>query len=478
VSLSDRELLTLRTFASAVRTAARNASALAVADETARDARTHDPLTGLPNRTYFAEHVTRTLDGAGDRTIALAFIDLDGFKQVNDLYGHTSGDALLMAVADRIRDLIRSTDVLARISGDEFVLLVDPVESRAGLNAIVERLLAGLKEAFDIDGHTLLLSASIGVALYPDHGSTYAELRRNADTAMYHAKTTTKGSAAYFDAELGREASARTELEQVLRRAVRERRFRSVLQPIVDLRTLEVVGFEALARRVDDEGRLSPSAAFIGLADQLGLLDAISSIVIDDVLASLPALDAAFGPHTTVSLNVSAGQATDPATMRALLERLAATGAPSRFVLELTEDAFLSAGVFQAEIVPLVERYGVRASIDDFGTGYASLSTLLNITAHELKIDRMFVTDIHERARSQTLMEALAAATSKLGITVVAEGVETADELAYLRACTPVDLAQGYLFARPTPVEQLVAERAEIEARLRALRGGVAARAA
>jgi cyclic di-GMP phosphodiesterase Gmr len=438
----------------------------------------YDVLTGLPNRAFLEDHVARALrDAADSHRLALAFIDLDGFKQVNDLYGHGVGDGLLTAVAERIRGQIRDTDMLARISGDEFVLLVNPVGDPAMLHAIIERLVRGLKESFSIDGVRLMLSASVGVAVYPDDGADYGELRRNADMAMYSAKTTIKGSAVYFDADLGRAASARTELEQVLRRAVRERSFRSVLQPKVDLHTMEITGFEALARRVGDDGELRPPSEFITVATQLGLLDEITNIVVDDVLDRLPALDACFGGHTSISINVSPTQATDPTGMRGFLSRLAEGAHPDRFVLELTEDTFLQAGVFQEHVLPLFREFGVRASIDDFGAGYASLSTLLNITAHELKIDRAFITNVHERPRSQVIVQAVELACGQLGTTLVAEGVETASELEYLLWATSLQMAQGYLFARPMVAEQLIARHASITQHLQSL-GRYTARAA
>jgi diguanylate cyclase (GGDEF)-like protein len=427
----------------------------------------YDLLTGLPNRAYFEEHMTRTLRAiAPGARLALAFIDLDGFKQVNDLYGHAVGDGLLAAVAERVRGQIRSSDMLARISGDEFVLLLHPVSDLEALDRIVARILAALQETFTIDRTALMVSGSIGVAVFPEHGRSYEELRRNADLAMYSAKSTARGSAAYFEAELGHAAARRTAFEQVLRRAVRQRRFRSVLQPKVDLRTMQVTGFEALARRVDDDGQLRPPAEFIALAAQLGLLAPITDIVLDEIVELLPALDAAYGDDTNISINISARRATDAETMRAFLRRLADTGQPERFVLELTEDALLHGAVFQREIVPLFREFGVRVSIDDFGTGYASLTTLLDITAHELKIDRAFICGVHERPRSQVIVQALAAASRALGVAIVAEGVETPQELAYLLSATPIATAQGYLFSRPLPAEELIARRDELRARL------------
>ncbi|HWK25782.1 MAG TPA: EAL domain-containing protein [Solirubrobacter sp.] len=430
----------------------------------------HDALTGLPNRAYIEEHVQRRLrQAAEDERFALAFIDLDGFKQVNDLYGHSVGDGLLTAVAERIRRQIRDSDVLARVSGDEFVLALDPIDDLEALDRIVARILVCLKETFNIDGASIMLSASIGLAVHPDHGTDYEQLRRNADVAMYSAKAATRGSAAYFDAEIGRAAARRTTFEQVLRRAVSERRFASVLQPKVSLETFEVTGFEALARRVGGDGALHTPAEFIEPATQLGLLDPITEIVLDEVVAVAPALGDVFGEATTISVNVSAHQATDPATMRRFLQRLASSGRPERFIVELTEDALLQSERFQRDVIPLFRESGVRVSIDDFGTGYASLATLIDITAHELKIDRVFISRIHERPRTQVLMRGLAAVSRELGVKVVAEGVETVDELAYLQSLEAFETAQGYLFARPQAPAELIAGHGELTARLRQL---------
>ncbi len=417
----------------------------------------HDALTGLPNRGTLEERVRRALDRAGDDgRVGLAFVDLDGFKQVNDRYGHAVGDGLLVAVAERIRRELRPTDVLARISGDEFVILVDPLDDPPALQALGERIIARRWEPVTIDGHGLAISASIGVAMHPEHGGSYDELTRNADMAMYRAKAAEKGSVAWYDVELGREAAERRELEDVIRSAVRDRRIVPVLQPLVDPETLAVTGCEARARRVDAAGRLRPPADFIDVAAQLGLLDAITHLLLDELIDALPALDAAYGDATTLSLNLSARQATDPAAMQALLERLIACGQPDRFVIELTEDAYLQAGVFQRHVLPRFREFGVEVAIDDFGTGYASLSTLLEVSAQELKVDRAFVTGVHERPRSQIILGGIAMAGQALGLRVVAEGVETAEELAHLRGVQGVTRVQGYLFAEPAQIAELI----------------------
>lgn len=430
----------------------------------------HDPLTGLPNRGYFEERVRLALAGAdAGRRLALAFIDLDRFKQVNDLHGHAAGDGLLVAVAERMRTRIRGSDVLARISGDEFALMLDPVDSPQMLERIVARITDALKQPIPVDGISVLPSASIGVAIFPEHGSSFEELIGNADRAMYAGKSSARGRATFFDGEIARAAAGRLQLEQTVRRAVRERRFCSVLQPKVDLRTMQIIGFEALARLVADDGSLTPAAEFIDAATELGLLDDITEILLDEVTLAQPALLAAFGARVTTSINVSAQQAAAPGRMAALLDRLAATGRADRFAVELTENALLDAAAFQHRVLPLLRRAGVRVSIDDFGTGYASLASLLDITVEELKIDRAFVARIDERPRSQVIVQALTAAGRELAVSVVAEGVETVDELDYLLSATSIGIAQGHLFSTPLTLDELLSGRDELLAWLATL---------
>lgn len=445
----------------------------------AQDALAHranyDPLTGLPNRTYFEEQITRaTKELAPGHKMALAFIDLDGFKQVNDFYGHDTGDELLTAVAGRLREHIRDHDVLARISGDEFVLLLNPVDDAASVMPIVERVLDGLRKPFHIGPLHLMASASVGLAVFPDHGEDYDRLRRNADMAMYSAKSTARGGAAFFEPRIAQASTSRAAAEQDLRRAVADGRFRAVLQPKIDLATMRVTGFEALARQVGEDGSIGTSAEFVGLAAGLGLLDRITEIVLDGVAADLPALDAAYGGDTTISVNVATQQITDPHRLDAILTRLARAGAPGRFVVEVTEDSLLNTETFRRAVQPRLAGACVRISIDDFGTGYAALSRMVDIPADEVKIDRSFITSVHERARGQVLVRALATIGHELGSSVVAEGVETVDELRYILTCTTIGHGQGYLFARPAPAGELVAQRAAITARLAAL--GVAHR--
>jgi cyclic di-GMP phosphodiesterase Gmr len=408
----------------------------------------HDDLTGLPNRSLIRERVDVILARENGR-FALAFIDIDNFKHINDFYSHAIGDALLVKFVQRIATHLRASDILARMSGDEFVLVLDPVESREQVVEVIERIVEHLKQPFLVDGFEIFTSASIGVSLYPEHGRDYEALRRNADTAMYRAKDGVKGGASFFDLRMGQAVTARMEREQRLRLAIRDRQFYCAFQPKVDIRTQEVIGLEALVRWRDGNGDIQGPSEFVTLAIELGLIDQITHMVLDETVAAMGHIDEAFGSHTTISVNVAAKQATNLGFMLSFVQALEQTGRAERFMIELTEDAFLAKNQFQREILPLLRRLGVRVSIDDFGTGYSSLSALADITADEIKIDRSFITGIHKRSRSQNVLKAVESLSGALGMTVVAEGIETFEELAYLQAATRIRYAQGFYFSKP-----------------------------
>jgi cyclic di-GMP phosphodiesterase Gmr len=419
-----------------------------------------DDLTGLANRAMIQEHVEHVLGAqANGERFALAFIDLDNFKHINDYYSHAVGDALLVKVAQRIADLVRATDMLARISGDEFVLLVNPVESDDHIYAVIESLLEKLKQPFHIEGFEVFTSASIGVSIYPEHGGNYEELRRNADSAMYRAKSGAKGAAAFFDLKMGQSVTARMELEQRLRLAIRDCQFSCAFQPKVDIRSQEVVGFEVLIRWIDDDAEIQSPNDFIGLATELGLIDPITHFVLAETIRSIGLLDDAFGPGKSIAINVAAKQAGDLKFMRSFVETLNASRHADRFIVEVTEDAFIAKNRFQTQVLPMLRDAGIRVSIDDFGTGYSSLSVLADITADEIKIDRSFITAIHQRPRSQSILKAIESVSQALGMSVVAEGVETFEELAYLQAATRIRYAQGYHFAKPFFLEDVAVPR-------------------
>ena len=386
---------------------------------------------------------------------ALAFLDIDNFKHINDYYGHAIGDALLVEVARRLGLDLRESDMLSRISGDEFLLLLNPVQSQHEVAEYIQFLLQRLRAPFFVDGSEVFASASIGVSLYPEHGRSYDALRQNADIAMYRVKNEGKGAAVFFDVSMEREALARMELEQSLRLAILDKRFCCAFQPKVDIRSREIKGIEALVRLRNDEGVLQAPGTFINLAVELGLIDELTHLVLAEIMKSIDLINDTFGTGTSISINVAAKQAGNPEFMQSFARALEATGCPRRFIIEVTEDAFVAKTHFQDEILPIFRQLGVGISIDDFGIGYSSLSALADITADEIKIDRSFITDIHKRPRSQGILKAIESLSEALGMTVIAEGIETFEELAYLQAATKIRYAQGFYFSKPIFLEEL-----------------------
>jgi len=410
----------------------------------------HDELTELPNRAFMHELVHDALIScASDQKIALAFVDVDDFKRVNDLYSHSVGDALLKEVATRVRAAIRHDDVVGRISGDEFVILFRGYRSEADVRSTADRLVDALKLPMTVDGCDLRLSATFGIALYPDHGRSYDDLRRAADIAMYTAKHTAKGSVSYFTAEMGVAALGQMRLEERLRQAIAGKEFRCAYQPKFDLTSMTVVGFEALVRWIDEDGQVHQPLTFIEAAGRFGLLDDITMLVVEDVLRSIPLLDHHYGAATQVSFNVSARQIANVAFMDRLVVRLIASPWCRRLVLEATEEAFIEADILLDTVIPKLRRVGIRLSIDDFGRGYSSLSTLADIPADEVKVDRAFITDIDQRPRNQIVLKAIESLCGALGMAVIAEGIETKEELKYLMEHTSIRSGQGFLLERP-----------------------------
>lgn len=421
----------------------------------------YDELTDLPTRRVIEKHVGDLIaeDTSGPEGsyghFALAFLDIDNFKHINDYYGHGTGDGLLVQFAKRIGLELRPTDMLSRISGDEFLLLLNPIQSQQEVADYLERLVQRLRAPFFIEDSEVFATASIGVSLYPEHGRTYDVLHQNADIAMYQVKNDTKGAAVFFNAGMESEALARMATEQALRLAILDKRFCCAFQPKVDIRTKEIQGIEALVRLRDDNGVIQAPGAFINLAVELGLIDELTHLVLAEIMKSIDLIDEAFGAGAMISINVAAKQAGNAEFMRSFAKALEETGCPTRFIVEVTEDAFVAKTHFQDDILPMLREIGVGVSIDDFGVGYSSLSALADITADEIKIDRSFITDIHKRPRSQGILRAIESLSEALGMKVIAEGVETFEELAYLQAATKIRYAQGYYFSKPIFLEEL-----------------------
>ena len=411
-----------------------------------------DGLTGLPNTAFAKQAMADLVAGGAAADLAVFLINIDGFKHVNDLYGHAMGDALIVKIGARLSGLLDEGDLLARAAGDQFVLVVPVLQTDLG--AKLDLFAGCLKQPIFVQGQEIFVSASIGASLYPDHGRDFDTLFRKAETAMVRVKSKARGGAAVFDDSMAQAASQRMELEQKLRLALRDHRLCCAFQPKVDLHSREVKGVEVLLRWRDDNGVARSPGEMVTLAIELGLINEVTWVVLDETIRLLDVIDDTFGANSTISLNVAAKQAEDVPFMLALVDRLAETGCAHRFMVELTEEAFFQKSRFQTQVLPSLRRIGTRVSIDDFGVGYSSLAALADIEADEIKIDRSFVTNIHQRPRNQSILRAILSLSEALGMSVTAEGVETAEELAFLRDTTGVQLAQGFYFARPVLLEK------------------------
>ena len=420
----------------------------------------HDPLTGLPNRELFQRRIGAALAeatqegeaGQDEAGPAVLLVDLDRFKAVNDTLGHPVGDALLRLVAKRLRSVLRSSDAVARLGGDEFALLVSPMPEPVNLAQLAKRIVDVLGRPYLIDGHLVNIGASIGVARAPRDGREHSQLQRNADLALYHAKEAGRSTWSFFEPHMDARALARRSLEIDLRKALALREFELHYQPQVDLETDSIVGFEALLRwRHPERGLVSP-ADFIPLAEEIGLIVPLGEWVLREACQQA----ARWPKEVSVAVNVSPHQFADPARLVSLVAKsLASSGLPGkRLEIEITESVLLRSEQTVLEALHRLRAMDVRVAMDDFGTGYSSLSQLHSFPFDKIKIDRSFVKDRDDVAGQNAIVRAITALGVSLGMATIAEGVETSDQLARIRAegCTSV---QGYLFSRPVPVEEV-----------------------
>ena len=418
----------------------------------------HDGLTGLANRTLFLDRLAVSLAarsrGHGD-PFALLFLDLDRFKTVNDSLGHGVGDQLLVAMARRLEQLVRPGDTVARLGGDEFAILVNNVRDAAAAAHVAERLQDELGASFQVVGQEVFVTASIGIALSADGEASAEGMLRDADLAMYRAKTGGRGRYEVFDLELHRAAVALLKLEIELRRAVGTGDFVMHYQPIVELDSGRIVGFEALMRWQHPERGLVPPANFIGVAEETGLIVPLGWFVLERACRQCRDWQLRFPtePPFFMSVNVSGKLFAQPGAVEQLLRILEESQLPAASLrLEVTESVVLEHGEEVMKRLLQLRAFGVELSIDDFGTGYSSLSYLQRFRYDSLKIDRSFVRDIGVLGDSRTIVETILSLASHLGIGVVAEGVETEEQLARLRAMG-CPHGQGFWFARPLDVQ-------------------------
>jgi diguanylate cyclase (GGDEF)-like protein len=415
----------------------------------------HDALTGLGNRLLFdkqlSEAVLHRKRHGGD--LAVLLIDLDGFKTINDTLGHGTGDSVLKHLASRLRKTIRESDKIGRLGGDEFVIVQFGDTQPEEATALAARLLEVIKTPFSIDNQNLVIGASIGIAIAGGDYQDADQLLRAADLAMYRAKADGRGRFRFFEPDFDRQVQERRDLEVALRAAVDRDALDILYQPLVNLQTNRISGFEALSRWEDPQRGFVPPSTFIPLAEEVGLIDIIGERVLKRACAEA----ASWPDQITVAVNLSPAQFQSGYLLAAVKDALAASGlAPSRLELEITESVFLQDNESNLVLLGHLGDLGVKISMDDFGTGYSSLGYLRSFPFDKIKIDRSFICDLATSQSSVAIVQAVCSLARSFGASTTAEGVETDAQLMRIRAegCTEV---QGHIFSRPLPAREIPA---------------------
>jgi diguanylate cyclase (GGDEF)-like protein len=412
----------------------------------------HDALTDLPNRVQLRDHIEKNLSYVKrGETLAVLGLDLDHFKTINDTLGHPIGDALLCAVSERLRECVRDTDLVARTGGDEFSIVQVGVEQPGGASNLAQRLVAAISAPFDLGEHHVVIGTSVGIAVAPGDGVESDQLLKNADLALYRAKTDGRGIFRFFEAEMDAKIQARRRLELDLRKAVSAGEFELFYQPIVNLENNRIGTFEALLRwNHPTRGRVSPDQ-FIPLAEETGLIVPIGEWVIRQACSQA----ATWPASIRLAVNLSAAQFRSKDLVSTVVSALTAAGlAPNRLELEITETVLLLNNDATLAILHQLRRLGIRISMDDFGTGYSSLSYLRSFPFDKIKIDQSFVRGLAEKPESIAIIRAVVGLGTSLGITTTAEGIETQEQLDLMRAegCNEV---QGFYYSKPRPADDL-----------------------
>ncbi len=411
-----------------------------------------DVLTGLPNRSRVRTLLDTALSDATDNNVSCAvmFLDLDGFKPVNDTFGHPKGDAVLKTVARRLSGIVGTRGTVGRIGGDEFAVVVNDAQSRVGVEALAEKLIAAVSDPYMIDNVQIRIGLSIGCAYGPIDGDTVDDLVRKADLALYHAKSLGRATFCNFDPQMQVEAEERVRLEHDMRQAIGTEQFHLLYQPLVSASTQRVTGFEALLRwNHPTRGPISP-AVFIPIAEESGLVEQLGAWVLRQACS-----DAATWPDDiTIAVNVSPVQLVVPALPNTVSDALQkARMSANRLELEVTESVFMSGAGNAVDVLKRLRGLGVGIALDDFGTGYSSLGYLNKAVFHKLKIDGSFVRNAATQEETVSIIKAIVMLANSFRLTITAEGVETAEDFNRMRdlGC---DQIQGYLFGRPMPVER------------------------
>jgi diguanylate cyclase (GGDEF)-like protein len=427
------------------------------ADERIEYLASHDSLTGLPNRDMFNRLLHSAMADAWRRQLqfALLFIDLDRFKIINDSLGHEAGDALLAEIASRLRQNLGSRDIVARLGGDEFVVILEHSVERGDIEGIARKLLAAVGQPIQLSGHECHATASIGIAMFPEHGSDVHTLTKNADMAMYLAKEDGKNNFRFFTKEVKMQSIERLTLENCLRQALARNEFSLHYQPKVDLATGQITGVEALLRWTHAEHGMLPPGQFIPLAEETGLIVPIGRWVLREACAQNMAWQRRGLRPVSMAVNLSPRQFIDENLLQDIDEALAVSGmSPVLLQIEVTESMMMRDVSRAIRVLDAIQSRGNRIAIDDFGTGYSSMSLMKQFPIDTIKIDRSFVRDLPDDTEDQAIAQAIISMGRALGMTIVAEGVETVEQETFLRA-HGCDEMQGFLFSRPLPPEGL-----------------------
>jgi diguanylate cyclase (GGDEF)-like protein len=418
----------------------------------------HDPVTDLPNRVSFSEHLSEAMRRAkrADWPLALLFVDLDLFKRVNDSLGHDAGDRLLRIAAQRIRGAVREADLLFRMGGDEFTVLLEDVRGPEEAGAVAQRMLEAIAEPVQLDHHEISVSASIGIAMYPRDDVVGERLVKSADTAMYRAKELGRSRYAFFAPEMNERVEYQMKMEAALRRALRNGEFVLHFQPRVSAATGRAIGVEALLRWRHPEWGLVEPARFVPILEETGLIVPVGAWVLAEACHQAKAWQAGGRAPLRVSVNISPRQFRSEGLLKAVAGALRASALqPHLLELELTESLLVENVDYAMDVMHKLKALGATLSIDDFGTGYSSLSYLKRFPIDSLKVDKSFVRDLAASPKDAAIVDAICLLARSLGIGLVAEGVEESWQAEYLRErhCTEM---QGYLFSRPLPAEGLL----------------------
>ena len=418
----------------------------------------HDTLTGLPNKLAFLDYVNTVLASSdiNSKTHAVYFVDLDNFKTVNDTLGHEFGDSLLMRTAQRLTSILGENGMLARAGGDEFLIFKENIASKKEAEDFASKIINVFRSPFDLDGEIVYVSMSIGIAIYPENGITSNTLIKNADIAMYKSKDTGKNKFTLFDSKMEEELNRNTLIVEVLRNAIINNEIYIQYQPLLNLETNEIAGYEALMRIQNDKlGSLAPSE-FIPIAEETGLIIELSSWLLREVCYYHKSLIEQGITNCTVSVNISSVQINQPGFINLLSDILEETALPPSYLeLEITESTLVSSIMDTNTLLTSLQELGVKISLDDFGTGYSSLNYLIKLPINTLKIDKSFIDNICYSAKDSYIAETIIQLAHKLHIRVVAEGVEHQDQLNLLKI-KKCDIIQGFLFSAPLHPPALV----------------------